>query len=686
MAFAWRLRGAVDTAALERALAELVRRHETLRTHIERASGEPAQVVEPFGGWTLPVVGSPTPEPDRAAVFGQRATDEANLPFDLAAGPLFRAALLRAAADDHLLTWTMHHAVSDGWSTGVFIRELTALYDAFAAGRPPPLAPLPLQYGDVAVRQRERLSGDALAREVAWWKERLAGAPALLELPTDRPRPAVRTDRGGTFAFELDGGVARRVDALARAGDATPFMVLLAAWQALLARWSGADDVVVGTPIANRTSPDVEGLIGYFANTLVLRGDLRGEPTFRELLARVREATLGAYEHQDLPFEKLVEELNPERSLSHTPLFQVAFVLQNLAGAGPAAAGPQRLGAATVEPVGRTRDSARFDLLLTIAQEAGRTSGSIEYAADLWDAETVRRMLGHFATLLDGALARPDARIGDLPLMDAGESDELRRLAAGPAAARDHPPRSPVSSPRRWRARPGRPPSTFGDGVLTYAELDAPRQRARPPPTPAASAPRRRWPCAWSARWRWWWRVRHPQGRRRVCPARPRVSRRTASPHAGGFGRAGSSSPSAGSPGGSRGRGPIVVLATPTWDAKDDAPDRARRPGHRSGFARLRHLHLRFHRPAQGRGRYASRRGAPLPCDERVVRLRCARRRGRCSTRTLRLLRLGVLGRAAARWPPGWSSPSASPRGRAVPTSCCAARGDGLASAVPFAS
>jgi len=472
MAFAWRLRGALDPAVLERALAELVRRHETLRTRIGERDGEPVQVVEPFDGWTLPVVDSPVPESDREAAFGARATEEANLPFDLAAGPLFRASLVRAAEDDHLLTWTMHHIVSDGWSTGVFIRELTALYEALAAGKPSPLSPLPVQYGDVAMRQRERLSGDALAREVAWWKERLAGAPALLELPTDRPRPAVRTDRGATLAFELGGDVAPRVEALARGDDATPFMVLLAAWQALLARWSGADDVVVGTPIANRTSPDVEGLIGYFANTLVLRGDLSGEPTFRELLARVRDTTLGAYEHQDLPFEKLVEELNPERSLSHTPLFQVAFVLQNLAAAAPAAAGSQRLGAANVEPVGRARDSARFDLLLTVMQEAGRTTGSIEYAADLWDAATVRRMLGHFATLLDGALARPDTRIGDLPLMDAEERAALEARARPPASFAVDAPLH-LAFARQAARTPGATAVTFEGTSLTYAELDA---------------------------------------------------------------------------------------------------------------------------------------------------------------------------------------------------------------------
>ncbi|HET7229443.1 MAG TPA: amino acid adenylation domain-containing protein, partial [Longimicrobium sp.] len=471
MAFARQLRGPVDVPALERALAELVRRHETLRTHIDMRDGEPVQVVEPFRGYTLPFIDRPLPAADREAAFQALATDEANRPFDLSAGPLFRATLVRAADDDHLLLTTVHHIVSDGWSTGVFERELTALYEAFAAGRPAPLEPLPLQYGDFAVRQREELSGEVLERQVAWWKEHLAGAPALLELPTDRPRPAVRSDRGATLGFELPADLAPRVDALARAEDATPFMVLLAAWQALLARWSGQDDVLVGTPIAHRTTPDVEGLIGYFANTLVLRGDLSGDPTFRQLLARVRETTLGAYEHQDLPFEKLVEEINPQRSMSHTPLFQVAFVLQNLAGVSETS-GPQRLGGAVVEPVGRARESARFDLMLTVVQKAERPFGTIEYAAELWDEETVMRLLGHFAALLDHALAEPGTRIGDLPLLSDEERAELEARAR-PAAAFDAGEPLHV----RFAAQAARTPHaiavTFQDASLTYVELDA---------------------------------------------------------------------------------------------------------------------------------------------------------------------------------------------------------------------
>jgi non-ribosomal peptide synthetase component F len=468
LAFPWRLRGPLHVPALERAVAEIVRRHETLRTRIEARDGQPVQVVKPFRGWTLPVVDRAIPQAGREAEFARIATDEAARPFDLAAGPLFRALLVRAADDDHLFVWTVHHVVGDGWSTGVFDRELAALYDAFAAGRPSPLPPLPLQYGDFAVRQRERLSGDELARQVAWWRERLAGAPALLELPTDRPRPAVRADRGATFGFEIP-DVAARVEALARGEDATPFMVLLAAWLALLGRWSGQRDVLVGTPIAARTTPDVEGLIGYFANTLVLRGDLSGDPSFRELLARVREATLGAYEHQDLPFEKLVEEINPERSLSHTPLFQVAFVFQNLAGVSSDA---RRLGDAAMEPVGRGRQTAKFDLTLTLVQHSGRTAGHVEYAADLWDAATIERMLGHYAVLLGAALERPETRISDLPLLSDAERAELEARAR-PAASFS----VDATLHARFAAQAARTPRavavTFEGERLTYAELDA---------------------------------------------------------------------------------------------------------------------------------------------------------------------------------------------------------------------
>ena len=472
MPAAFRLRGPLDAAVLERVLDEIVRRHETLRTHVEERGGEPVQVVSPHRPFHLPVEDlGPTPDAERDDAFRRLAAAEAGRPFRLDQGPLFRARLVRAAADDHLFLWTLHHVVSDGWSTMIFLGELAAIYDALSRGLPSPLAPLPVQYGDYAARQRERLSGARLQAEVDWWKTRLAGAPALLELPTDHPRPPVRSDRGATLSFTLPAGTAPRVDELARREEATPFMVLLAAFQVLLSRWSGQDDVVVGTPIANRTTPAVEGLIGFFANTLALRGDLSGEPTFRDVVRRVREVTLGAYDHQDVPFEKLVEELNPERSLSHTPLFQVVFSLQNLAAAGPSSGGT-RIGQAELTLVERERLSSRFDLTLTLTQASDELIGGIEYSTDLFDPATAQRLSDHFAALLGAALARPDAPASALPLMDA---DERRRVLH--AWNRTAAPHSTEPFHRLFEAQARRTPDArairfAGGETLTYAEVD----------------------------------------------------------------------------------------------------------------------------------------------------------------------------------------------------------------------
>ncbi|HEX8905246.1 MAG TPA: condensation domain-containing protein, partial [Longimicrobiaceae bacterium] len=327
---AWRIPGPLDAAALERALDELVRRHETLRTRLEEEGGEPVQVVDPPAPFRLKVTDLSALSPDEAAAeVERRARADAATPFRLDTGPLFRASLLRLAAEEHVLLWNLHHAITDGWSTGILARELAALCEAFSRGQPSPLPPLPLQYGDHAVRERARLSGQALERLVAFWRSALEGAPTRLELPPDRPRPAARTHRGASVETFLGGDVAARVEALARAHDATPFMVYLAAFQLLLGRWARQDDVLVGTAVANRASQDVEGVVGFFVNTLVLRGDLSGDPTFAQLLARTRDAALAAFEHQALPFEKLVEELNPERSLTHAPLVQAVMVLHN---------------------------------------------------------------------------------------------------------------------------------------------------------------------------------------------------------------------------------------------------------------------------------------------------------------------------------------------------------------------
>ncbi len=464
--FTLRLRGELDEGALRAALDALVERHESLRTTFPAPGGRPVQVVHPAEGatWRLePLDG--VAEGEREARALAAAAEEAVRPFDLAAGPLFRAALFRVAADDHLLVLALHHVVADGWSVGVLFRELSALYAALVRGEPSPLAPLPVQYADFAVWQRGWLAGDTLDRQVAFWRERLAGAPPLLELPTDRPRPAVRSTRGGAHHFRLPPAAAESLRALARAEGATPFMAALACFQLLLSIYSRQDDVVVGTPVAGRTHEALEGLVGMFVNTLALRADLGGDPPFRELLGRVREGTLGAYGHQDLPFEKLVDELRPPRDPGHAPVFQVMFSLHNL----PAAT--LRLPGLTLEAVATESRTTKFDLSLSLAETAGGLAGALEYDAHLFDAASIGRMAAHLATLLEGAAAEPARRISELSLLD----DAARlRLAAWNDTARETPPGAVHERiAEHARFRPGAPAVYFGGATVTFAELDA---------------------------------------------------------------------------------------------------------------------------------------------------------------------------------------------------------------------
>ncbi|HEV2733209.1 MAG TPA: condensation domain-containing protein, partial [Longimicrobiaceae bacterium] len=318
------LAGALDVEALRGALAEIVRRHEALRTVFREVEGSLQQVIVPFAGFRVPLEDlSGLDESEREAEAGRRAAQDAGRPFDLAEGPLIRARLLRLGEEEHVLLLCVHHVASDGWSMGVLFHEMNVLYGAFRAKRGSPLPELAVQYADYAVWQRRHLAGGALEPHLAYWRETLAGAPELLALPADYPRPAARTHRGAGEFVEFPAVLLERLRALGRGEGATLFMVLLGAFQALLSRYGGGEDVVVGSPIAGRTSRELEGLIGYFANTLVLRTDLGGDPAFRDVLRRVRAATLGAYEHQDVPFDRLVAELRPERSPGHSPLFQV---------------------------------------------------------------------------------------------------------------------------------------------------------------------------------------------------------------------------------------------------------------------------------------------------------------------------------------------------------------------------
>ena len=322
-----RLDGDLDTAALWRSVNEIIRRHESLRTTFLPQDGAAAQVIAP--SLTLPI---PTVDLSALAEPGRETpplTDEAaRQPFDLSRGPLLRVMLLKLGERDHVLLLTMHHIISDGWSINIFVHEMAALYGAFSSGRPSPLPELPIQYADFACWQREAMKGERLQSRIEFWKRKLGGDLPLLQLSTDRPRPAVQTYRGAGLSRSLPGEIGEDLKALALQEGATLFMVLLAAFQVLLYRYTGQEDLCVGTPVANRDRAELEGLIGFFVNTLALRTDLGGEPTFRELLRRVREETLAAYEHQDLPFEMVVEAVRPERDTSYNPLFQAMFIFQ----------------------------------------------------------------------------------------------------------------------------------------------------------------------------------------------------------------------------------------------------------------------------------------------------------------------------------------------------------------------
>ncbi|HEX7239391.1 MAG TPA: non-ribosomal peptide synthase/polyketide synthase, partial [Longimicrobiaceae bacterium] len=461
MPFALRLRGAPDVRALRRSIAGVVRRHEAVRTVFVDRGGEPVQVVLPHVRVPFAVLDlAGLPGESRGAEAARRVAEEAQLPFDLARGPLLRVLLVRLAEEEWTLCFTMHHVVSDGWSMGVLVREVSALY----AGSP--LPELELQYADFAAWQRERLTGEVLEAQLRYWREKLEGAPAVLELPTDHPRRSAlgATETGRPFA--LSAGTTQGLRALGRRESATLFMTLMAGWQTLLWRWSGQDDLVVGTAVANRTRAELEGLIGFFVNSLALRGDLSGDPGFRGLLGRVRETALGAYAHQDLPFEKLVEELAPERSVTHNPLFQVMFALQNME------VGRLDLGELEMEPLGAGDAGAKFDLRVTLTEVGERIEGQLIYRADLFEGATIERMAEHFRLLLESAVADPGRRVGTLPLLTAAERERVVARWSGTEAAA--PPGGCVHE--RFAAQAARTPDapavTFGGEALSYAELD----------------------------------------------------------------------------------------------------------------------------------------------------------------------------------------------------------------------
>jgi amino acid adenylation domain-containing protein len=429
-----RLTGRLDVAALARALDEIVRRHESLRTRFGEREGRGYQEVQPPAPVPLPRIDlSGLPVSAREAEARKWADLEARLPFDLVQGPLLRTTLIQLDSKDGLLLVTLHHIATDGWSTEIFARELRALHAAFAAGLPSPLPEPPLQYPDFAVWQRGALDGETLKALLADWKQRFGTEVPPLRLPTDRPRPAVQTYPGAIRSLRFSEDLTRDVHKLARRSGATLFMTLVGAFQALLHRYSGQERIVVGSPVAGRSRPELEGMIGFFVNTLVLPADLSRELTFHQVLERSREMALGAYAYQDLPFEKLVEALQPVRDNSRSPLFQAMFLLQQHVREAPGSEGDQET--LRVEPFGAGTGTSQFDLTLFAAEEAAGMLVGVEYNTDLFDAATMDRMLEHYRSLLAGAVANPEVRLADLPVPPLTATPQIV-ADAGVAAAK----------------------------------------------------------------------------------------------------------------------------------------------------------------------------------------------------------------------------------------------------------
>ncbi|WP_373690630.1 amino acid adenylation domain-containing protein [Desmonostoc muscorum] len=424
---ALRLVGTLNQFALEQSLHEIIVRHEGLRTNFVTVNGQATQIIQTQTNWTVSVVSlKHLSTTEQEIATQQLAQQQAIQPFDLANQALVRATLVVLSETEHILLVCMHHVVSDGWSMGVFLQELAALYNAYSQGEPSlrdatrtPLAPLPIQYADFAIWQRQWLQGGVLQSQLSYWQQQLKDAPALLSLPTDRPRPAIQTFVGAHQEFALSQRLTQGLIELSQKQGCTLFMTLLAAYDTLLYRYTGVADILVGSPIANRDRSETEGLIGFFVNTLVMRTNLAGNPSFSELLTRVREMAMEAYTYQNLPFEMLVEALQPQRDLSHTPLFQVMFALQNVPLSGVELAG------LSVTPLMPESTIAKFDLTLLMENTADGLVGVWEYSTDLFDSSTIERMSGHFVTLLESIVANPEQQISQLPLLTQIEQQQL---------------------------------------------------------------------------------------------------------------------------------------------------------------------------------------------------------------------------------------------------------------------
>ncbi|HEY2737137.1 MAG TPA: condensation domain-containing protein, partial [Thermoanaerobaculia bacterium] len=461
-----RLTGALDLPALERSLGEVVRRHEALRTSFPTRDGSPVQEIAPFAGFVLPWVDlGALPETARRSEARRAIHDLFWLPFDLARGPLARFVLLMLGPEESFLAVALHHIVSDGWSTGVMVREISVLYGAFHGGRPSPLPELAVQYADYAVWQRRWLSGAVLGEQLVYWRSCLDGAPAELLLPVDRRRPAQRDSRAGVVSQRLAPELKEGLAAACRRQGMTLFMILLAALQAVLVRSSGQDDVVIGTPIANRTREEIEGLIGFFVNTLALRTDLSADPGFGQLLGRVREVALGAYAHQDLPFERLVAEIEPERDLGRSPLFQVMFALQN------APAVPASLAALELELLESAPEQLDFDLDLAAGEWEGEIYLHLGYSVALFDRVTMVRLLERFERLLAAGLAAPATPLSRLPLLSPGEHHQVLIEWSGLDGGLGATPTVEELFTAQVRRAPAALAVIAGEERLTYEEL-----------------------------------------------------------------------------------------------------------------------------------------------------------------------------------------------------------------------
>ncbi|HEX8176350.1 MAG TPA: amino acid adenylation domain-containing protein, partial [Pyrinomonadaceae bacterium] len=462
-----RLFGRLDTHVLERTLNEIIRRHEVLHTQFEFHEGKPAQVITPTAYIHLPLIDlGALADTTRQNLLQQLRDAEAQRPFELERAPLLRATLLRLSTTEHVLLFTMHHIISDAWSMALLVREVASLYTAFMAGKPSPLRELPIQYADYAVWQREWLSGEVLDEQLQYWREQLEGAPTELSLPTDRRRPSVPTHRGARYDFSLQAELSEELRELSRREGVTLFMTLLAGWSLLLGRYAAVEDVLVGTPIAGRTRAEVEDLIGFFVNTLVMRVRWESKWRVEELLKAVREVSLGGYSHQEVPFERLVEEMQVERSLSRSPLFQVAFMLQN------APVESLELPGLTLEQIPTKRDKAVFDLSLVL-QETGRAlSGYLLYDTELFDETTIERMLEHWQILLRGMAKGLGQSVIELPMMSEAERRQV--LLQWNDTRSGYPREACVHQlfESQVLATPEAVALVFEDEQVTYAELN----------------------------------------------------------------------------------------------------------------------------------------------------------------------------------------------------------------------